>query len=101
MAATPMEWYKERAKRITASVAKDIICRRSSTDPSRLLSRLTSTKILHTEPIEYGRMHEKDALAMYSKVMLCVGQSHEISPSGFIISVEDPWLGATPDAIVG
>jgi hypothetical protein len=95
------EWYKECAKHITASAAKDIICHQSSTDPSRLLSRLTSTKVLQTELIEYWRMHEKDALAMYSKVMLCVGKSHEISPSGFIISVEETWLGATPDAIVG
>ena len=35
------QWYNERAKRITASMAKGIICRRPTTDPACLLTRLT------------------------------------------------------------
>ena len=94
-------WYQERAKRITASVAKDIICRRPTTDPSRLLSRLTSTQALHTEAIDYGHAHEKDALTVYSQLLSSMGSVHPVSPSGFIICVEEPWLGATPDGILG
>ena len=74
------------------------------TQPSCLLSQLTSTKVLRTKPIKYGSMHEKDALAMYSKVMPCVGQlinPIKYLPSGFIIGAKEPWLGATPDAIMG
>ena len=47
--------YNERAKCITASVAKEIICHKPTTDPARLLSCLTSTQALHTEAIDYGR----------------------------------------------
>ena len=30
-----------------------------------------------------------------------MGSVHPVSPSGFIICVEEPWLGATPDGILG
>ena len=96
------QWYNERAKRITASMAKDIICRRPTTDPARLLARLTSTHLsLHTEAIDYGHAHEGDAVGTYSRLMSCLGVSQTVSPSGFVICVAEPWLGATPDGMVG
>ena len=38
---------------------------------------------------------------MYSCLMSCLGISQTVSPSGFVICVQEPWLGATPDGIVG
>ena len=40
-----LQWYNERAKCITASTVKEIICRRPTTDPARLLTCLTSTHL--------------------------------------------------------
>ena len=58
------QWYNEGAKRITASMAKEIICRRPTTDPAHLLACLTSTHLaLHTEANDYGHGHEEMLLA--------------------------------------
>ena len=74
-------------------MAKEIICRRPTTDPANLLARLTPTHlVLYTEAINYGHAHEGDAVGMSSCLM---------SPSGFVTSAAEPWLGATPDGIVG
>ena len=96
------QWYNERVKRIPASMAKEIILRRPTIDPARLLARLTSTHLsLHTEAVAYGHAHEGDAVGTYSRLMSSLGVSQTVSPSGFVICVAEPWLGATPDGIVG
>ena len=61
-------WYNERAKRITASMAKEIICRKPTTGPAHLISRLTSTQVLHTKA-NYGYAHEGDAVSVYLRLM--------------------------------
>ena len=94
-------WYRERAKRITASIAKEIFCRKLTTDPTRLLTRITSRQQIHSKALDYGRDHEKDAIHMYSQVMSCMGMTQPVSQSGFFISTKEPWLGASPDGIVG
>jgi hypothetical protein len=94
-------WYRERAKRITASIAKEIFCRKPTTDPTRLLTRITSRQQIHSKALDYGRDHEKDAIHMYSQVMSCMGMTQPVSRSGFFISTKEPWLGASPDGIVG
>ena len=93
-------WYNEHAKCITASMAKEILCCKPTTDPARFLSHLTSTQVLHTEAIDYGGAHEGDAVGVYSCLMSCVGISQTVSPSGFICA-EEPWLGPTLHRIVG
>ena len=70
------QWYNEHAKHITASMAKEIICRRPTTDPACLLAHLTSTHLaLHTEAINYGHAHEGDAVGTYSRLMSGLGVS--------------------------
>ena len=39
-------------------------------------------------------------LMLYSSLMSCLGVSQMVSPSGFVICVAEPWLGATPDGLV-
>ena len=56
---------------------------------------------LHTEAIDYGHAYEGDAVGRYSRLMFCLGVSQTVSPSGFVICVAKPWLGATLDGIVG
>ena len=79
------QWYNECAKHITTSMAKEIICRRPTTDPAHLVARLTSTHLaLHTEAIDYGHAHEGDADGTYSRLMSCLGVSQTESPSDLL-----------------
>ena len=75
---------------------------KSTTDHSRLLSVLTSTDSnLHTEAIEYGRAHDREAISRYVAVMAaCKSESFLVLPSGFVVLVDEPWFGAMPDGII-
>ena len=54
--------------------------------------------LFKTAAISWGCQHEKDALEMYEKTS--VHSQLRISPSGFFISGEHPYFGASPDGIV-
>ena len=87
---------------MTASRAKEFVRCKSTTDHSRLLSVLTPTDSnLDTEAIEYGQAHEREAISLYNAVMsACKCESFLVLPSGFVVLVDEPWLGAMPDGII-
>lgn len=93
-------WFRMRAGRITASKFKNVCC----TDPANpSLSLIMAvchpdTVRFKTAATSYGCQHERDALKHYKETsphnQVCV------SPSGFFISAEHPYFGASPDGMV-
>lgn len=52
-----------------------------------------------TQATSWGCEHEKDAIEAYKSQMASHG-TLKISSSGFFVSIEHPFLGATPDALI-
>ena len=96
-------WFKFRAGRVTGSRLYQVV----KTDPHKpALSLLNSvcypeTCQFKSAATAYGCRHEKDALEAY-KLQLHSGAHDQpmITPCGFVVSVDKPFIGASPDAFV-
>ena len=94
-------WFRLRAGRITASKLKGVC----STDPAfpslSLIMAICHPELsrFSTAATRYGCQHEKDAIDVYKKKM-STHADFQISPSGFFISRQHSFLGASPDSIV-
>lgn len=93
-------WFRMRAGRITASKFRSV-CHTDPASPS--LSLIMS--ICHPETVRFktaatswGCEHEKSALQQYKQAS--VHNQLSVSPAGLFISVEHPYVGASPDAMV-
>ena len=93
-------WFRLRAGRITASRLKSAC----STDPASpslsLIMGICHPELsrFSTAATLYGCKHEKDALDEYKK--MATHTDFQVSPSGFFISRQHPFLGASPDGMV-
>ena len=93
-------WFRMRAGRITASKFKSV-CHTDPASPS--LSLIMSichpdTMRFKTAATSWGCVHETSALEQYKKA-----SGHDqlrVFPAGLFISVEHPYVGASPDAMV-
>lgn len=95
-------WHRMRIGRITASVFKHV-CHTDLASPS--LSLIMS--VCHPETIrsrtkatEWGCQHEKIAIKKYQECCRDVHIHHDVCVSGFFINEINPFLGASPDALV-
>ena len=94
-------WFSVRRYRLTASYFGAIYCRRSDTPPQALVLQILGTKQVTAPALEWGKAHEEVALQQYERYQHSVGHSHLFCCcSGFIVSDEHPFLGASPDAVV-
>lgn len=93
-------WFRMRAGRVTASRFKSVC----STDPaspslSLVMSLCHPDKVrFRTAATTWGCQHEKTALEQYKQ-----SSPHNqlsVFPSGFFISVDHPYFGASPDGLV-
>ena len=94
-------WFRLRAGRITASKLKGV-CSTDPTFPSlSLIMAICHPELsrFSTAATRYGCQHEKDAIDVYKKKM-STHADFQISPSGFFISRQHSFLGASPDSIV-
>ena len=95
-------WFQYRAGRITASRFRQVL----HTDPHKpslsLLKSICYPKIhkFSTKATSWGCVHEKAALQAYKAHMLTSHNELIVTCTGFFISIEHPFLGASPDAIV-
>ncbi|XP_075744414.1 uncharacterized protein LOC119159810 [Rhipicephalus microplus] len=65
------------------------------------LGHLTSAKDLSRVPaVRYGIANEARALQRYQNVFRHTGRDVELQSVGLFVDPEQPWLGASPDAIV-
>ena len=93
-------WFRMRARRITASKFK-FVCHTDPASPS--LSLIMSichpdTVRFKTAATSWGCEHETSALEQYKKAS--GHDQRSVSPVGLFISVEHPYVGASPDAMV-
>lgn len=89
-------WFLLRQYRLTASVFGDICHRTLRRSNSKLCANIYQPRCLTTPAVIHGRTHEADALkAFTAKTGL------KVNKAGLFISIDHPYLGATPDGLVG
>ena len=95
-------WFQYRAGRITASRLKQVL-RTDPHQPSLSLLNSICYPDIHkfsTQATSWGCEHEKDALLAYKTQMAPAHEGFTVSKCGFFVSVEHPFLGASPDALI-
>ncbi|XP_063221397.1 uncharacterized protein LOC134530485 isoform X1 [Bacillus rossius redtenbacheri] len=90
------KWREHRMNRLTASMFGSVMCRREKTSCHNLVKSFLYRKDLHTPAIQYGRLNESVAINLYEQQ-----QSAEVQKCGLFVDSEHPYLGASPDGLVG
>ena len=94
-------WHEMRAGRITSSVVHAVLHTNRADPAPSLLSRIScpNPTPLNTAPVKWGRENEQRAIEEYT----CAMSDHanlSVSPCGLHLSVKEPYLAASPDAVV-
>ncbi len=89
-------WFKERLWRITASRFGEIICATENRDKKLLCASLFSHQKLKTPAVIHGQTWEKVAVKALEEK-----HSIKVSESGLFVSPCYPFLGASPDGLIG
>ena len=100
-----LKCFQMQRFRITASHFGEIHRRKDSTKADSLVLRLGADGSLRKDraraPMAWGRSNESLALEQYKQTKLASGHEHiVVTQSGLWISLEHPFLGASPDAAV-
>lgn len=95
------QWMVERRKRITASVVGGIAKMRRTTKKSKKVENLLYTKFRGNAATRYGSTMEDTAIQEYETYQQQHGHPNlMVEACGLSISLNDPWLAATPDGLV-
>ncbi|KAI0218892.1 hypothetical protein LSAT2_029439, partial [Lamellibrachia satsuma] len=89
-------WRPERTMRLHSSNFDRICTATEKTDLAKLALSYTRPKLFTSAPTDYGKRYEGKALEDYSQKT-----STTIKQSGFHISCAIPYLGCSPDGLVG
>lgn len=89
-------WREARRDRLTASMFGPVICRRPYTPCQAQVLSVVNPRDINTQAIAYGRIHESDAIRIYEEQ-----RGVEVSPCGLFVDIDHPYLGASPDGLVG
>lgn len=92
------QWKKERKFRFTASNFGLIFSRKRNHET--LVDNLLNPKPFTSRYTEHGKKYEPVALREYQKHMHTIKKPITVYKSGFVVSLEDPYLGASPDGKV-
>lgn len=97
-----LEWYKQRAGRITASTAHGVLHTKLDSPAKSVILKITSdsSKQLKTPAIEHGRKFE---CVTFDDLSSCLPLTHTnatLNKVGMHISLEQPWLAASADGQV-
>ena len=94
-------WFSVRRCRLTASLFGPVYKRRPNTSPDNLVLSIIRQRSFFSDATQYGIDNEQAALKEYVAYQQSHGHSClAVSPSGFFVSPEHPFLGATPDGAV-
>ena len=93
-------WHQERKLRITASMVKEVCCKRGTTSIKSFILKELAPKSIDTAAICYGNDHEQDAIESYKRFCKSNGKEVVVESCGLVISLSEPWLAASPDGIV-
>lgn len=113
-------WLSSRRFRVTASIAGAAVGHSPYTTPiscAKALAQIenhepgmvgdtsgnsAAAQLRQNRAFAYGHKHEPTALACYlSALRRQTNEPCAVSHVGLVIDVENPWLGASPDAIIG
>ena len=99
--ADNQQWFIERRKRITASNVGSIAKMRANTKRSKKVQQLLYNSFKGNAATRYGTDRESSTRQKYVTYMKQQGHSHlNVKASGMFVSLENPWLAATPDGLV-
>ena len=102
--STCEQWYEERNIRLTASNFGSVIKRRKSIYPKSILSHILGSKVNMHSPKQciWGNENELKAVDKYYKLKKEDGCPVTMfAQVGFVVNPEYPWLGASPDFLIG
>lgn len=88
-------WLHERRKRLTASNFGSVCNKLPSTKCDSLIKSILY-RHFDNDALSYGRQHEHDAIES-----LKLSLATDVRKCGFFVDKEMPYLGATPDGLVG
>ena len=94
-------WFAERQNRITGSKCRRILQQKKKTT-ALLQSTIYSKPFTHVpKAIQWGKDKEEIACKQYERYMQSNGHvGLQTRKAGFVVDVENCWLGASPDAWV-
>lgn len=90
------KWREIRKNMLTASNFGAVINRREKTPPHNLVKRLLYGGEVFTKSMEYGRINESVAIERYA-----ADRNILVEKCGIFIDFVNPYLGASPDGLVG
>ena len=94
-------WLVERRKRLTASVAGGIAKMRRSTKRSKKVESLLYSRFRGNAATRYGTAMEDTARSQYQTYQRQNGHPDlHVEKCGLFVSLDNPWLAATPDGLV-
>ncbi|XP_048254636.1 uncharacterized protein LOC124112985 [Haliotis rufescens] len=88
-------WHTERKWRLTASRFGEVTKMTNRRNKEKLCKSIVSTKILSCKPVIHGKQYEKGALSKFESMY-----NIKTKKAGLFFSCSEPYLGATPDAII-
>ena len=94
-----MLWHEERRKGLTASVGK-IAKRQARTKVGPSVQQLLNRKFQGNAATNWGTFREEDSNKECIKTRREHSPNISTSKSGLVVSVSNPWLGASPDRLV-
>ena len=100
--AASSEWFSFRAGRITASKLYDM-CKTSIVSPAKSLIKAICYPHSYrftSKATSWGCKHEEIAKEKYKELMSGKHTKLSFSDSGLFISIDEPYLAATPDSLV-
>jgi hypothetical protein len=89
-------WIDARHKRLTASKFGNIFKMRNTTPRHNTVKNMLFPSDIVTKDIMYGRKNERTAIALYE-----AKNKVTVMPCGLFVRTEFPFLGASPDGLIG
>ena len=93
-------WLAERRKRITASNIGSIAKRRASTKVNSTVKKLLYSKFEGNTATKWGNLQEESTNTKYLEEKQKTSSHITTCKSGLVISLDNPWLAASPDGLV-
>jgi exodeoxyribonuclease (lambda-induced) len=93
------QWFEERRRRITASVAGTIVKLRPNTDNTCTLRTILRTRHISSKSLEYGKDTEDLAISKYEQVYNL--EPGTVKKCGLVVCSTNGIFGASPDGLIG
>ena len=94
-------WIEERRLRVTSSNVGAIARRRTTTKVGPLVNQLLYSNFKGNRATSWGLLQEEDTEKQYQNFMRTNStQFSVIGDCGLVVSMQHPWLAATPDGFV-